>query len=299
VPDIGPMQSPLTTIGALGHIATRRQLIARGHTGYQLTAAVRSGTIRRIRRGWYATPLAEVDQAEAVRVGGRVSHTSAARRYGFWSGFDTRLHVTVQRGSARLRRRRRPRFDTPDNSDREVVVHWIAPGRQDLTSKQTWCVGVSECLRGVVAIADRETAIACLETAMHVLGWSEDQIHRVFANASPRVQARAAQARRGPESGPESLVGQRLRRKGLHPVFQVQIPTVGRVDMLVDDWLVIEVDGRAYHSSPEQFERDRHRDARLVALGYTVLRFSYLQVTTNWPFVERTILATVSQFRKR
>jgi hypothetical protein len=43
--------------------------------------------------------------------------------------------------------------------------------------------------------------------------------------------------------------------------------------------VVVETDGYAYHSSPTAFERDRERDQQLTLAGYTVLRFTYKQVT--------------------
>ncbi|HEY6759224.1 MAG TPA: DUF559 domain-containing protein [Baekduia sp.] len=43
--------------------------------------------------------------------------------------------------------------------------------------------------------------------------------------------------------------------------------------------LVVETDGYAYHSTPTSFERDRDRDQRLTVAGYTVVRFTYKQVT--------------------
>ncbi len=39
--------------------------------------------------------------------------------------------------------------------------------------------------------------------------------------------------------------------------------------------LVVELDGRGYHSSPRAFEQDRVRDARLMAAGYRVVRITY------------------------
>lgn len=45
-----------------------------------------------------------------------------------------------------------------------------------------------------------------------------------------------------------------------------------RVDFLVDKGLVVEIDGAAYHSSPEAIERDAERDRALVAKGFEVLR---------------------------
>jgi very-short-patch-repair endonuclease len=55
--------------------------------------------------------------------------------------------------------------------------------------------------------------------------------------------------------------------------------------------LVVEVDGYAAHSSPRAFERDRHKDAELTALGLTVRRFSARQVR-NRP---GAVVAWVSQ----
>ena len=45
--------------------------------------------------------------------------------------------------------------------------------------------------------------------------------------------------------------------------------------------LVIEVDGFAFHSSREAFERDRARDADLQAHGYRVMRVTWRQLTTR------------------
>jgi hypothetical protein len=43
--------------------------------------------------------------------------------------------------------------------------------------------------------------------------------------------------------------------------------------------LIAETDGYAYHASRASFERDRDRDQRLTLAGYTVVRFTYRQVT--------------------
>jgi hypothetical protein len=43
--------------------------------------------------------------------------------------------------------------------------------------------------------------------------------------------------------------------------------------------LVIEADSYTYHSMPSTFETDRERDQQLTLAGYTVVRFTYKQVT--------------------
>jgi very-short-patch-repair endonuclease len=45
-----------------------------------------------------------------------------------------------------------------------------------------------------------------------------------------------------------------------------------RVDFLLNDRLIIEVDGAAYHSSPEAQAYDAERDAYFASTGYTTLR---------------------------
>lgn len=67
-----------------------------------------------------------------------------------------------------------------------------------------------------------------------------------------------------PEAG--SLVA-----NGLRLDFQVEEGRY-RTDFLVNRWLVVEIDGAAYHSSPEAKARDQARDRYFEGLGYTVLR---------------------------
>lgn len=72
-----------------------------------------------------------------------------------------------------------------------------------------------------------------------------------------------------------------LRGSGLAMKLQVQISQY-RVDFLVDETLVVEVDGAKWHSSPGAVARDRARDDALSELGYTVLRIP-AKITLNDP----------------
>jgi very-short-patch-repair endonuclease len=53
--------------------------------------------------------------------------------------------------------------------------------------------------------------------------------------------------------------------------------------------IAIEVDGYEAHSSPEAFQRDRTRQNRLVALGWTVLRFTWADVVHRPSMVAQAI----------
>lgn len=54
-----------------------------------------------------------------------------------------------------------------------------------------------------------------------------------------------------------------------------------RVDFLINHWLVVEIDGAAFHSSPEAKKRDEIRDRYFESLGYSVLRIPAKLVFDN------------------
>lgn len=85
---------------------------------------------------------------------------------------------------------------------------------------------------------------------------------------SPAEEAFLEQAIRHFELAPANGV---LAAPGLALHLQVEIGSY-RVDFLAHDWLVIEVDGAAWHSSEAAVARDRERDRFLEGEGYRVLR---------------------------
>ena len=166
------MKSVETTVAAFGGIATRQQLIHAGLSGFDLTIAVKRGEVRRVRQARYATAEATFDALAAARVGGLLAGTSAARSYGLWAGFDTRLHISVEANSARLRTNYPPSFSvrpvelTPDTSRRRIVLHGLKDGAVPELGPECWRVSLLVCLRQVVAWCDRETAVACVDSAL-------------------------------------------------------------------------------------------------------------------------------------
>jgi very-short-patch-repair endonuclease len=274
---------------AFGGIATRAQILAAGLTGSDITRAVRRGEVRRVRRAHYATPDAPRDAVDAVRVGGRLCGVSAARCYGLWAGFDETLHVAVPPNASRLRVIREHGTTTPDRGDRHVEIHWV----ETEVSRECWRVSLYDCLRQVVEWSDRETAMACLDTAVEVAGMTPDELHAVFAGEATASRLRAVDAQPGSGSGYESIVVRRLRRIGLRVRQQVRIPGVGRVDAVIDHILVLEIDGFEHHSTREAFEEDRRRDAALAALGKPKIRLTTRRIRDDWDGCVADILAAL------
>lgn len=76
------------------------------------------------------------------------------------------------------------------------------------------------------------------------------------------------------QSFPESLARLALRSTGLRVLTQVHVPGVGRVDFLVEGLVIVEIDGRAFHTDRVQFVEDRRRDRAALRQGLLTLRFT-------------------------
>jgi very-short-patch-repair endonuclease len=86
-----------------------------------------------------------------------------------------------------------------------------------------------------------------------------------------------------------------LRRAGLRG-WQANFPVwfggelVGVLDVAFPDRKVaIEIDGWAFHSDVERFQRDRNKQNALVALGWTVLRFTWADLVHRPGYVRAAI----------
>ena len=94
----------------------------------------------------------------------------------------------------------------------------------------------------------------------------------------------------------ETVARLQLIDMGLTPQVGVWIEGVGEVDMIILGFIVIEVDGWAFHSSKEQREKDLKRDRELLRRGFVVLRFTYDDVM-NGDFA-REVPVSVTALRR-
>jgi very-short-patch-repair endonuclease len=99
-----------------------------------------------------------------------------------------------------------------------------------------------------------------------------------------------------PESLLESRMARLLRRHGVpQPAYQHWVTSGIRVDFAYPDLrIAIEVDGFGVHGSASALSADLERQNRLVTLGWTVLRFTWVQVVKQPDHVARTVLVTLS-----
>lgn len=278
------MRSPHYDIHRRGGIAATFELLRDGHTSHLLTRAVRSGEIIRIRQGHYGCPELSLPQQQAVRVGGRLTGSSGLRHYGIWTPTRDELTVVVQANRQRLRspndaKKRRSELRRP------TPVHWKSTN--DLGTRSV--VEPLACVLELKRTHHEREVFAAAESAIRGGHFSQSRWGRSIG------PGRLALAGRLSESGGESLFRWEMLNLDVDLAQQVVIPGVGRVDFLLGDRLVVEIDGAAFHTSAADFEEDRRRDAALAALGYRVLRFSSNQVELRWPEVARAIAVAIGR----
>lgn len=111
-----------------------------------------------------------------------------------------------------------------------------------------------------------------------------------------------ARAESGSRSEAEQRMAQLLLRSGTgpwvpnHPLLDASGRVLAEIDFAhVGLRIAIEVDGRAFHSDRNSFERDRWRQNALSVDGWLVLRFTWEQITQRPHEVVAVIRAAVHQ----
>lgn len=264
-----------TTAPPALRVLTTRQLNARGFSSHALTRLVRSGRLSRIMNGWYALEGASPELVMAIRVGGRLAGSSAARAYGLATPHKNVLHVEVPHNAGRLRLL----------DDVEYVVHHVCAIEGDHP-----IVPLMTALEQVLRWESEDDAVACLDSALHTRQVTRPQLRALRAAVPERVRAVVDLADGRSEGYPESLLRCRLHRAGIDLQIQVDVLGERRIDGVIGDRLAIEVDGMEKYlnaGDPEAVRRaildDRERDAFLEALGYHVIRLTYWMIVFDWP----------------
>jgi very-short-patch-repair endonuclease len=79
-------------------------------------------------------------------------------------------------------------------------------------------------------------------------------------------------------------------------VVRVAGRAILRIDIaFVAERIAIEVDGFAYHSDRDRYQRDRSRQNQLVTSGWTVLRFTWEDITSRPEHVISVILSALDR----
>ena len=297
------MVSPELVICTLGHLASVQELRERGVPARSVRTAIDRGAVTRLARGLYACAHLRAlsdgpSMVLAAHAHGRIGCLSALRLAGVWAGTDPRLHLQLRPDQHGTRRQ------AADDTGRQIVYHWADPfpgtagtppppdAEPRLSTGRSWLVEPMDAVWRAIHCLDEEHAIACLESAVHEGFISRDQLAQICRLAPARLQAGIAEIEFTADSGQETIVRRRLRHAGLRVVAQESVYGLPAEDLVVEDCVCVETDGKKWHG-PDRFQADRDRDLVFEGLGRRVLRLTQRHVLEDWESTYLTILRVV------
>ncbi|WP_017792291.1 endonuclease domain-containing protein [Leucobacter salsicius] len=243
--------------------------LALGFSDHTVRVLVTAGTVTRPRRGWLALSSLHPELLFALSNGVVLSCVSAAQWQGLWVLNHDLPHVSARDGqhvhpiNARVHRRRPLKPRQPGL----LVDH------------------LENTLDHVAACLPHEEALAIWDSAMQ----KNLTDYQSLAALPFKGRARAVLAECTPlsDSGLESIFRTRLRwlKISIRPQAWVH---GHRVDFLLGDRLVVQIDGKQHEGA--QRTSDRKHDADLMRRGYYVIRVGYAEVVYDWNSVEAGIL---------
>ena len=278
-------------------IIRRDQALAAGIAEPTLESPVSRGLWRRLLPRVYSVGADIADPAVRTRAGWLwagedsvvVGHSAA-----WWLGLEDRppgiisIAVPVSRKMSAQRGYAMVRCDIhPDDR--------VEKDRITITSPARTCLDLARA-----GAEDR------LETALRTRMLTEAGLQRSLdrgrgARGQRRARAAVVEVGHNPWSHPERSAHQLLTAAGVQGWTgnsPIPMPGGGTVfpDIRFDKLkLIVEIDGRRHHSSPEAFDRDHDRQNQLVNMGWTVLRITPRQLADNPDRVIGTVRATIAR----
>ncbi|WP_028279876.1 DUF559 domain-containing protein [Arthrobacter sp. H5] len=253
----------LDVLRGAGSVARTGTLRRRGVSKRNIRHALETGRVIRLRRGVLALPDAPADIAAAVLHNGRVTCVSAAPHYGLWQLHPPATHhLSCPEGYS---------GDNVNHRRRTVPVHKDLP----LVGLVDVLIHALHCLPPVEAAVMVECALRRGETVRSFL------LERLQGDRNGKARAALELVTGCAESTLEVVARILFRGAGFHVDTQVYIDGVGRVDFLLEGFLVVEVDGDKHHSDRKARQTDQRRNNMTIIGGYLVLRYRYADIVHN------------------
>jgi very-short-patch-repair endonuclease len=268
-------------------ILSRRQLLELGLTRRVVDRWASGRRLQRVHRGVYLVgavmPAWAAERAALLACGPRavLGHWSAARANGQPAGSapDVQVHVIIPVGSSARHEGVRPYRTSRLHASEVHRVHGLrvtTPART-LLDLAGWFARRRDG-RGMerVVAATLNERLATVGAVRQVMQRHRSQRGAGLLRKILGIDGGAQMTR----SDVEARLLAELRASAV-PAPELNVRVCGfEVDFLWrQQFLAVEVDGYAWHSSRSRFESDRDRDAALAAAGYTVLRFTWRRIT--------------------
>jgi very-short-patch-repair endonuclease len=222
-----------------------------------LKLAISSGAVTSLRRGLVGTAKADANLRIAMTAGGLITCVSAARELGLWTIKDPRqLHLWTDHGKQ------------PET----VIKH-----RGRLVEAGRWgYVGIEDCVLHAIRCRPRLEALVIAESAVRLGRVSKEELLDRLPGTRNSLRRQLAQGIGDDADSPLEIIARDLLRSvGLRVETQVRIPGVGRVDMVVEGRIIVELDGFDFHWDRATFLKDRRRNNAGMLSGLPTLRYVY------------------------
>jgi very-short-patch-repair endonuclease len=271
---------------------TRRQLTELGLGKSAIDARVRAERLHRVHQGVYAVgrPTLTLEGRFMAAVlscgpGAALSHVAGGILLALLPERGPRIDVTVPRGGQRRRRG-------------AVIIHRAALPETDVTTKHG--IPVTTPARTLIDLADVLTPRQ-LERAFDEAEYLRLDLSDLQPRPGRRGSGMVAEMPRRHDAG-TSRTRSHLEERLLNLCHRFRLPTP-QVNAAIEGYevdfawpdsrLVVETDGWSAHGTRSAFERDRRRDADLLAAGWRVLRVSWRRLEREPEWVAERVGAAL------
>lgn len=158
---------------------------------------------------------------------------------------------------------------------------------------------MADALAQAVRCQDARAAVATVDSVLHLGMLTWEEVRDVFSGLPVRYAVILRLVDASAESGTETFMRLVLRQLGLRYETQVEIPGVGRLDFLVEGWLIVECDSKAHHEGWAKQRRDRRRDLAAARLGLCTLRPLAEDLLCDRPSVLKAVRGLIAARRRR
>lgn len=152
-------------------------------------------------------------------------------------------------------------------------------------------VSLHDALVRVALDHDLEVSVPCFDWAFRTGRLDRFAFERVLVDLPAHARVIAHWVDPRSQSLLESIARVRLMRRGWNVRSQVRVGDLEAIDLVANDMVGLELDGKEYHEST--FERDRRKDAMIAIEGRHAIRASYGMVVHEWSLVQRAIAAAL------
>ncbi len=240
-----------------------------------LEAGVDAGRLHRPLRGVYALHNADDGVLAAFRYNSRLTCVSAARFYSLWALHPPQeVHLSCGNGVPK-----------PGVIDHAPCTHDPDPAYP--------VAGLADVLLHAMRCLPELEALALVQSATGRGQISSDFLRsKLVGNRNGRARAVLDLLIPRADSVLEILAHTHFIRAGLKVRMHVHLPGVGEVDCLVEECLVVELDGST-HFEPRQVKKDNRRNNAGMLGGRLTLRYYYDDVVYHPEAMVEQVLAVL------